>query len=114
MDKVADNRTVSILNSSGVDIRSNLVFSTVKGVSGKGYTAAGNLWLTDAALAERFFVNPAAGDLHLKPTAAEAIDRGAALPEVTVDWDGERRTGKPDIGADEITPAARAAQRAPR
>lgn len=49
-----------------------------------------------------------------KPTAAEAIDRGVALPEVTVDFDGERRTGKPDIGADEISPAATGGQRAPR
>jgi hypothetical protein len=103
-DKVADNRTISILNSSGVDIRNNLVFSTVRSVSGKGHTAAGNLWLTDATLAKRFFVDRAAGDLHLKPSAAGAIDKGEALPEVTVDFDGERRAGKPDIGADEVTP----------
>jgi hypothetical protein len=88
-----------------VDIRNNLVFSTDTGVSGRGYTQANNVWLTDASLAERFFVNPAACDLHLKPAAAEAIGKGMKLPEVEDDWDGDPRGDAPDTGADQITPS---------
>ncbi|MCI0748807.1 MAG: hypothetical protein L0Y58_25655 [Verrucomicrobia subdivision 3 bacterium] len=51
------------------------------------------------------FVNPAAGDLHLRPSATNAIDRAATLGNVTNDFDGHRRPrgGGHDIGADEFT-----------
>jgi hypothetical protein len=49
------------------------------------------------------FIDPARGDLHLKSTAIEAIDKGLARAEVVEDIDRERRGAKPDIGADELT-----------
>jgi hypothetical protein len=51
-----------------------------------------------------WFVNAAAGDLHLRPTAVAAIDQAAAIPEVVDDLDGEVRPAGPaaDIGADEM------------
>lgn len=50
-----------------------------------------------------FFVNAAAADLHLSPTATLAIDRGANVSAVTADWDGDPRPAgaAPDLGADE-------------
>jgi hypothetical protein len=44
-----------------------------------------------------------AGDLHLAPTAARAIDRGMPLRDAAskVDIDGNKRDAHPDIGADE-------------
>ena len=50
-----------------------------------------------------WFVNPAAADLHLLATTTAAIDRAAALADVTDDLDGDRRPigPAPDVGADE-------------
>ncbi|MEW6239582.1 MAG: DNRLRE domain-containing protein [Chloroflexota bacterium] len=58
-------------------------------------TSAGSSW----------FINPAAGNLHLRPTATGAIDRAATLAQVSDDFDGESRpTGTaPDVGADEYS-----------
>jgi hypothetical protein len=47
------------------------------------------------------FVDPAHGDLHLTPTATEAIDKAVAPNEVGEDIDRQPRV-KPDIGADEL------------
>jgi hypothetical protein len=53
------------------------------------------------------FVNPAAGDLHLKATASVAIDKASFQPHCTIDWDGSTRPiGTADIGADELESAA--------
>jgi hypothetical protein len=49
-----------------------------------------------------YFVNPAAGNLHLKKGAIDAVDKGVVLAEVTEDFDGQPRGAEPDIGADEI------------
>jgi len=48
------------------------------------------------------FVDPARGDLHLKPSAAVARNNNAPLPDVTDDIDGQKRTGPTDVGADEL------------
>jgi hypothetical protein len=48
------------------------------------------------------FIDPARGNLHLKGTATEAIDKGIARTEVVEDIDGQRRESRPDIGADEL------------
>ncbi|HUT46654.1 MAG TPA: right-handed parallel beta-helix repeat-containing protein [Sedimentisphaerales bacterium] len=48
------------------------------------------------------FIDPARGDLHLKSTAIEAIDKGLARAEVVEDVDREPRGARPDIGADEL------------
>jgi hypothetical protein len=54
-----------------------------------------------------YFVDVAAGDLHLKSTATAVIDAGLALGSVTTDFDGDTRPQgtAPDIGADEFIPA---------
>ncbi len=44
------------------------------------------------------FVDPNHGNLHLAASAA----KGAALPDVPEDIDGQHRADKPDIGADEL------------
>jgi len=49
-----------------------------------------------------WFADAAAGDLHLR-AGAGAIDQGEPLDGVPEDIDGERRVGKPDLGADEET-----------
>jgi hypothetical protein len=50
-----------------------------------------------------WFVNPAAGDLHLLPSASTAIDHAAPLVDVLDDFDGFPRPigSSPDVGADE-------------
>ncbi|HYW78784.1 MAG TPA: right-handed parallel beta-helix repeat-containing protein, partial [Thermoguttaceae bacterium] len=51
-----------------------------------------------------YFVDAAAGNLHLRATAVDAIDRATADNDVRDDIDGRPRNGKPDLGADEWTP----------
>ena len=52
-------------------------------------------------LSTEFFVDPVNGDLHLKSTAADMIDKGPVLEEVVEDIDRQIRDNKPDLGADE-------------
>lgn len=102
----ARDETISLLDARNVDIRNNIVFSRTKDPAGEGYTAANNLWFTDLSVAKRVFVDFASGDFHLKPTAIEAIGKGVKLADVGSDWNGQPRTGTPDIGADQIIRAA--------
>ncbi len=62
-------------------------------------TLVGNVTTAGAS----WFVDPAAADLHLLPTATGALDQAAPLPEVTNDFDGDARPigPAPDVGADE-------------
>lgn len=85
--------------ATGVVIANNLTNKAIAAREGATATMSGNV--TTATL--ELFVDPKIGDMHLRPTAALAIDRGTALPEVTVDWDGSPRAagGLPDLGADE-------------
>ncbi len=64
-------------------------------------TLQGNLVNVPANL----FVNAAAGDLHLGVGAVTAIDKGnvLAVGKATLDFDGQTRDLKPDIGADEYS-----------
>jgi hypothetical protein len=50
-----------------------------------------------------WFADAAAGDLHLAPTATEAIDQAGPLPQITDDYDGDPRPFAlaADVGADE-------------
>jgi len=48
------------------------------------------------------FIDPKHGNLHLKNTAIEAIDRGMTLAEVVEDFDRQKREAKTDVGADEL------------
>lgn len=52
-----------------------------------------------------YFVDPAAADFHLTPSATMAIDAGVVVDEAGVDIDGEPHTlgSGPDLGADEAT-----------
>ncbi len=49
-----------------------------------------------------WFVNPAICDLHLMAKAGDALGKGVPLPEVTEDFDGQKRKSQPDVGADEM------------
>ena len=53
-------------------------------------------------------MNPAAGDLHWKPTATAAIDTAPLQANCATDWDGGARPvgTAVDIGADELGSAA--------
>jgi hypothetical protein len=51
-----------------------------------------------------YFVNAAKGDLHLTAKAVEAIDKATPDAAVAEDFDRTKRTGKPDLGADEFVP----------
>ena len=51
---------------------------------------------------ENYFVDPFAGDLHLTPQAAAALDAGIPLREITDDFDGRARDAHPDVGAAEF------------
>lgn len=54
-----------------------------------------------------WFVDAAAGDVHLAPVATGAIDRGLAVAGSGLDLDGTTHdAGRPDIGADERRPAS--------
>jgi hypothetical protein len=58
------------------------------------------------------FVNPSAGDLHLLPSAASALNKAGPLNTVTNDFDGELRPAsgtQRDLGADELTTTQRPA-----
>jgi len=98
--------------TTGVDIKNNLLDAAITARDGATATVTNNI--TNATTA--MFVNPAAGDLHLKQTTTAAIDKGIAV-SVTDDFDGEARPQRAasDIGADEYsstlvtpTPNARA------
>jgi len=62
---------------------------------------AGNLLTARSGM----FVNPATGDLHLLPSATNAIDKASSLVTITNDIDGDLRPkgARPDLGADEFT-----------
>ena len=62
--------------------------------------------MTDAPA--NWFVDASTGDLHLVVGAAGAIDRAAALSDVSDDYDGYVRPSgsAPDVGADEYTASA--------
>ena len=70
---------------------------------GAAGSVSGNHTTGTAAL----FVNAAAGDLHLRPTATALLNR-IVMPLATpnVDWDGQLAGGRTDIGADVLAPDA--------
>jgi hypothetical protein len=87
--------------TTGVVIENNLTDGAIPARDGATGTVAGNL--TNAT--PDLFLDTPAGDLHLLPTAAAALDQGLALADCPADWDGDGRpygAGR-DIGADEWT-----------
>jgi hypothetical protein len=91
--RYSDSRGTFAYNLTNMDIQGDR--------DGAQGTVTGNL--TNAQLT--WFRDPASADLHLLPTATNAIDRAATLPHVNDDFDGETRPigAAPDIGADEFS-----------
>jgi hypothetical protein len=98
--------------SIGVVISNNLTDAAIVARDGASGTVTGNYTKATAA----FFVNPAAGDLHLVSTATAAIDKAQLLTSCPADWDGTARPqgAAADIGADEFSSAAQSAPAAPK
>jgi hypothetical protein len=87
--------------TQNADIRDNLADAAIAARDGAQGSVSNNA--TDAV--SSMFDNPAAGDLHLKSTATNAIDKGVAV-SVTTDFDGQARASASDLGADEISSSA--------
>jgi Right handed beta helix region len=89
-------------DTSGVEIRFNLTDARI--VSRDG--ATGNVANNIMSASNSFFADPANNDLHLRSTAALAIDAASAHPDVTDDYDGQLRprsgAAPRDLGADEF------------
>ena len=76
------------------EIANNLVHGEIRQEGGEaqlGANVTGRL--------EGYFLDPSSGNLALTPTAPRALDQGTALPDVTDDIRGRKRTGPPDLGA---------------
>lgn len=86
--------------STGVSIANNLFDAAIAARDGASASKAGNYTTASAAL----FVNPAAGDLHLRAGAGVAIDKVPLVANCATDWDGSNRPSgaAADIGADEF------------
>lgn len=87
--------------TTGVEIRYNLMDAGVQQRDGATGTVSNNVTHAQPS----WFVNAAAGDLHLVAIATAAIDKAAAHPSVPTDYDAETRPQGtvPDIGADEFS-----------
>jgi hypothetical protein len=86
-------------NASAVLIANNVTDAAIIARDGATGSVTGNYTTASAAL----FVDPAAGDLHLRSTAGVLRDQIATpIPAAGPDWDGQiRPAGATDIGADE-------------
>lgn len=84
---------------SGGTIANNLADGPIRRRDGAAASEFGNLTRAGPA----WFIDAAAGDLHLSPAATAAIDRATPVAGVTDDVDGEPRPAgaAPDVGADE-------------
>jgi hypothetical protein len=87
--------------TKGVEIRYNLMDAGVQQRDGATGTVSNNVTHAQPS----WFVNAAAGDLHLVAIATAAIDKAAVHPSVPTDYDAETRPQGmvPDIGADEFS-----------
>jgi hypothetical protein len=81
-----------------VDLENNLVGRITQRDGALGTTSHNK-----EGVAATDFIDAAHADLHLAPTATDAIDQGVALPEAGLDIDGQPHTAgaAPDLGADE-------------
>jgi hypothetical protein len=103
--QIADSPDTQVLHNtvilSGTDKAAIEYRYPTNGAVIANYLVDGTIWARDGATATlsaniinavpSMFVNVATGDLHLRPTAARAIDQGIALPNAATDWDGDRR-----------------------
>ena len=64
-------------------------------------------WQKAGEITPQWFIAPLSGDLHLTPAATRALDAGMLVPDITEDFDKERRPDglRPDLGADELKSA---------
>ena len=87
-------------NTTAGEARNNLADAPLGTRDGATFSQSGNLLTATSSL----FVNPDAGDLHLKSTATAVIDQAPALTSVTDDIDGNVRPvgSASDIGAHEF------------
>jgi hypothetical protein len=86
-------------HTTGVVIANNVLDGRITARDGATGSVSGN----DTTGAAALFVNPPAGDLHLRPGSLALINKiGTPLPNAGRDWDGHvRPAGTTDIGADE-------------
>jgi hypothetical protein len=86
-------------NTTGVVIQNNVLDGNILARDAASAAVTGNYTAATASL----FVNPAAGDMHLRPVASVLLDKIAGPPAAAAfDWDGQPRpSGSTDIGADE-------------
>ena len=92
----------SALKTVNLQLTNNLIYGNTNIVATGTYTLTNNIIGTGPQAS--WFVDPAAGDLHLTALATAAINHGLVLSDVLDDFDGQSRGGSPDIGADEIVP----------
>jgi hypothetical protein len=115
------NNTALLLNPDGLDWGMEARFADTQGTFAYNLTnmriwhnrdggqgaVVGNITGAEGG----WFVDAASGDLHLRATAADAIDRASYLADVPDDFDGDTRPvgAAPDVGADEYRIASPAA-----
>jgi hypothetical protein len=87
--------------TTGAMARNNLSDAPIHLRDNAQVTLNGNVTTATPAM----FANPASADLHLLPSAANAIDKAPSLLSVTNDFDGEVRPKGvgADVGADEFS-----------
>lgn len=94
---------------SEISLRHNIIRGRVfDQTDGSGWNSVGDIM--DGAgtiVVPAWFIAPAAGDLHLTPSASRAIDAGFLVPGIEQDFDRDKRPEglRPDIGADELKSA---------
>ncbi|MFH1153082.1 MAG: hypothetical protein V1793_04640 [Pseudomonadota bacterium] len=113
-DAVVANNTIFLLSdypnaieyrfaaTTNVLIANNLANRAILRRDGASATLATNV---TQAFAD-WFVDAAAGDLHLASNISQAIDQGTIIPQVEDDFDKQARavSGHCDVGADEFFP----------
>ena len=87
-------------SASNGEIAYNLSDGPILARDGASGTLTGNIVTAQPG----WFVNLALGDLHLDPTATQAIDRAAPRADLSDDFDGDLRFSgaAPEVGADEL------------
>jgi hypothetical protein len=90
--------------TTGVVVANNLTDAPVRARDGATATLQGNYTTATSSM----FVNPQAGDLHLRAEATSAIDKAGTVSNASMDFDGNSRPSgaSPDIGADEYLSSA--------
>ena len=90
-------------NQPGNTLRNNLVVGGLNKAGGGVFPDTGNNhWVPGNGGMQNWFVDPAKADFHITDKASGLLDKGAVLEEVPMDWEGQPRNGKNDIGMDEL------------